>query len=88
MEDEKAVKEKKDRLKKWKQSGIENDKAEYKSAKSTAKRVVACVKSEAVEGLSENFDTREDRKDIIYKIAAARDLAANDRTSEYMQSIM
>ena len=32
VEDEKAVKEKKDRLKKWKQSGLENDKAEYKSA--------------------------------------------------------
>ena len=45
VEDEKAVKEKKDRLKKWQQSGLENDKAEYKSAKSTAKRVVVRVKA-------------------------------------------
>ena len=52
-------------MKEWKQSVLENDKAEYKSAKSTAKRVVACVKSEAVEGLSENFDTKEGQKDII-----------------------
>ena len=36
------------------------------------KRVVACVKAEAVEGLSENFDTKECQKDI-YRIPAARD---------------
>ena len=58
-----------------------------KSAKSTANRVVACVKSEAVEGLSENLDTKEGQKDI-HRIAAARDRATNDRTNEYMQSIM
>ena len=48
---------------------------------------MACVKSEAVEGLSENFDTKEGQNDI-YRIAAARDRAANDRTNEYMQSRM
>ena len=35
------------------------------SAKSTAKRVVACVKSEAVEGLSENLDSKKGQKDIM-----------------------
>ena len=43
------------------------------------------MKAEAVEGLSENFDTKEGQEDGI---AAARDLAANERTTEYIQSRM
>ena len=45
------------------------------------------MQAEAVEGLSENFDTKEGQKDIC-RIAAARDRAADDRTNENMQSRM
>ena len=55
-EDGKIVKQMKDRLKKWKQQGLENDKPEYKS---TTKRVVARVKAESVEGLYDNLDPRK-----------------------------
>ena len=45
------------------------------------------MKAEAVEGLSENFVTKEGQKDI-YRIVAASDRAANERTTEYIQSRM
>ena len=47
-ETEKAVKEKKDRLKTWKRTSAESDRKEYKLAKATAKKVVARVKAEAI----------------------------------------
>lgn len=44
-----AVKEKKDRPKIWKRTGADIDRAEYKRAKATAKKVVARGSEEAVE---------------------------------------
>ena len=38
-ETESAIKEKKERLKIWKRTGVENDKVKYKIAKGKAKRV-------------------------------------------------
>ena len=73
-ETEKAVKEKKDRLKTWKRTSAESDRKEYKLAKSTAKKVVARVKAEAIDGLYDHMETREGQKDV-YRIAAARDRA-------------
>ena len=61
-ETEKAVKEKKDRLKTWKRTSAESDRKEYKLAKSTAKKVVARVKAEAIDGLYDNMETSEGRK--------------------------
>ena len=46
-----TVKEKKDRLKTWTRTSAESDRTEYKLAKSTAKKVVARVKAEAIDGL-------------------------------------
>ena len=62
----------KERLKIWKRTGEENDKVEYKTAKGKAKRVVARVKAEAIEGLYDQLKTVEGQQDI-YRIAAARD---------------
>ena len=76
-ENEKAVKEKKDRLKIWKRTSAESDRKEYKLAKSTAKKVVARVKAEAIDGLYDNMETSEGQKDV-YRIAAARDRAGRD----------
>ena len=73
-ETEKAVKEKKDRLKTWKRTSAESDRKEYKLAKETAKKVVARVKAEAIDGL---YETSEGQKDV-YRIAAARDRAGKD----------
>ena len=72
-----AVKEKKERLKIWKRTGKENDKVEYKTAKRKAKRVVARVKAEAIEGLYDQLETVEGQQGI-YRIAAARDQSGND----------
>ena len=58
-ETESAVREKKERLKIWKRTGEENDKVEYKTAKGKAKRVVARVKAEAIEGLYDQLETVE-----------------------------
>ena len=76
-ETEKAVKEKKDRLKTWKRTSAESDRKEYKLAKSTAKKVVARVKAEAIDGLYDNMETSEGQKDV-YRIAAARDRSGKD----------
>ena len=70
-ETEKAVKETKDRLKTSKRTSAESDKKEYKLAKSTAKKVVARVKAEAIDGLYDNMETSEGQKEV-YKIAVAR----------------
>ena len=48
-ETEKAVNEKKDRLNTWNRTSADSDRKEYKLAKSTAKKVVARVKAEAVD---------------------------------------
>ena len=69
-----AVKEKKDRLKTWKRTSAESDRKEYKLA--TAKKVVARVKAEAIDGLYDNMETSEGQKDV-YRIAAARDREGN-----------
>ena len=50
---------------------------ESKLAKSTAKKVVARVKAEAIDGLYDNMETSEGQKDV-YRIAAARDRAGKD----------
>ena len=71
-ETESAVKEKKERPKIWKRTGKANDKVEYKTAKGKAKRVVARVKAEAIEGLHDQLETVEGQQEI-YRIAAARD---------------
>ena len=76
-ETEKAVKEKKDRLKTWKRTSAESDRKEYRLAKSTAKKVVARGKAEAIDGLYDNMETSEGQKDV-YRIAAARDRAGKD----------
>ena len=76
-ETEKAVKEKKDRLKTWKRTSAESDRKEYKLAKATAKKVVARVKAEAIDGLYDNMETGEGQKDV-YRIAAARDREGKD----------
>ena len=76
-ETKKAVKEKKDRLKTWKRTSEESDRKEYKLAKSTAKKVVARVKAEAIDGLYDNMETSDGQKDV-YRIAAARDRAGKD----------
>ena len=76
-ETEKAVKEKKDRLKTWKRTSAESDRKEYKLAKATAKKVVAIVKGEAIDGLYDNMETSEGQKDV-YRIAAARDREGKD----------
>ena len=70
-ETEKAVKEKKDRLKTWKRTSAESDRKEYKLTKATAKKVVARVKAEAIDGLYDDMETSEGQKDV-YRIAAAR----------------
>ena len=44
------MKEKKDRLKTWKQTSAENDRKDYKLPKATAKKVVARVKAKATDG--------------------------------------
>ena len=76
-ETEKAVREKEDRLKMWKQTGDDDDRNEYKRAKGAAKKVVARVKADAIEELYANLETSEGQKDI-YRIAAARDRAGKD----------
>ena len=76
-ETEKAVKEKKDRLKIWKRTSAENGRKVYTLAKSTAKKVVARVKTEAINGLYDNMETSEEQKDV-YRIAAARDRPGKD----------
>ena len=58
-ETESAVKEKKERPKCWKRTGEENDKVEYTTAKRKAKRVVARVKAESIEGLYDQLETVE-----------------------------
>ena len=68
-ETEKAVKEKNDRLKTWKRTSAESDRKEYKLAKATAKKVVARVKAEAIDGLYDNMETSEGQKDV-YGIAS------------------
>ena len=75
-ETERAVKEKKDRLKTWKRTSAESDRKEYKLAKATAKKVVARVKA-AIDGLYDNMEMSEGQKDV-YRIAAARDKAGKD----------
>ena len=72
-ETESAVREKKERLKIWKRTGEENDKV----AKGKAKRVVAKVKAEAIEGLYDKLETVEGQQEI-YRIAAARDRSGKD----------
>ncbi len=69
--------EKKDRLKTWKRTSAESDRKEYKLAKATAKKVVAILKAEAINGLYHNMETSEGQKDV-YRIAAARDRAGKD----------
>ena len=76
-ETEKAVKEKKDRLKTWKRTSAEGDRKEYELAKATAKKVVARVKAEAINGLYDNMETSEEQKDA-YRIAAAKESAGKD----------
>ena len=76
-ETESAVREKKEILNIWKRTGEENDKVEYKTAKGKAKRVVARVKAEAIEGLYDQLETVEGQQDI-YRIAAARDRSRFD----------
>ena len=49
----------------------------YTLAKSTAKKVVARVKAEAINGLYDNMETNEEQKDV-YRIAAARDRPGKD----------
>ena len=72
-----SVREKKERLKIWKRTGEENDKVVYKTAKGKAKRVVAKVKAEAIEGLYDQLETVEGQQEI-YRIAAARDRSGKD----------
>ena len=69
-ETESVVKEKKERLNIRKITGEENDKVEYKTAKRKAKRMVARVKAEAIEGLYDQLETVEGQQEI-YRIAAA-----------------
>ena len=76
-ETESAVREKKERLKIWKRTGEENNKVEYRTAKGKAKRVVARVKADAIEGLYDQLETVEGQQDI-YRIAAARDRSGKD----------
>ena len=76
-ETEKAVKEKKDRLKTWKRTSTESDRKEYKLAKVTAKKVVARVKAEAIDGLYDSMEMNEGQKDV-YRIAAASDREGKD----------
>ena len=78
-ETEKAVNEKKDRLKTWKRTSAESDRKEYNLVKATANKVVARVKAEAIDGLYDNMETIEGQKDV-YRIAAAR-----DREDEYIR---
>ena len=66
-----------DRLKTWKRTSAESDRKEYKLAKATAKKVVARVKAEAIDGLYDNMGTSEGQKDV-YGIAAARDREGKD----------
>ena len=73
-----AVREKKKEiLKIWKRTGEENDKVEYKIAKGKAKRVVARVKADAIEGLYDQLETVEGQLDI-YRFAFARDRSGKD----------
>ena len=60
-----------------KRTSAESDRKEYKLAKATAKKVVARVKAEAIDGLYDNMKTSEGQKDI-YRIAAARDREGKD----------
>ena len=50
---------------------------EYKTARGKAKRVVARVKAEAIEGLYDQLETVEGQQEI-YRIAAARDQSGKD----------
>ena len=61
----------------WKITGEEHDKVEYKTAKGKAKRVVARVKAEVMEGLYDQLETVEGQQ-YIYRIAAARDQSGKD----------
>ena len=80
-ETERAVKEKKERLNIWKRIGEENDKVAYKTAKGNAKRVVARVKAEAIEGQLETVEGQQE----IYRIAAARDQLGRCAMSKVQQ---
>ena len=74
---ESAFKEKKEILQIWKRTGEENDKVEYRTAKGKAKRVVARVKAEVIEGLYDQLKTVDGQQEI-YRIAAARDQTSKD----------
>ena len=76
-ETEKAVKENNERLNTWKRTSAESDRKEFKLAKATAKKVVARVKAEAIDGLYANMETSEGQKDV-YRITAARDRTGKD----------
>ena len=76
-ETEKAVKEKKDMLKTWRRTSAESDRKGYKLAKAIAKKVVARVTAEAIDGLYYNTETSEGQK-YVYRIAVARDRAGKD----------
>jgi len=67
-----AVKEKKQALKKWKQSKRAEDKELYFEAKRKAKKAVAVARREAYEELYEKLNTREGMK-MVYKIAKQRE---------------
>ena len=64
-------------MKIWKRTGEENDKVEYKTAKGKAKRVVARVKAEAIEGLYDQLENVEGQQEI-YRIVPARDQSGKD----------
>ena len=80
------VREKTTGLKIWKRTGEEHDKVKYKTAKGKAKRVVARVKAEAIEGLYyDQLETVEGQQGI-YRIAAGRDQSGKDIYARYAMS--
>ena len=79
-ETEKAVKNKKEWLKKWKESGKEVDKQLYKKAKMETKRIIAKQKEIAVEELCRDLETKEGQNNV-FRIAASRNRKSLDVTN-------
>ncbi|XP_063600651.1 uncharacterized protein LOC134776828 [Penaeus indicus] len=77
VETEKAVLEKKNAPKRWKTSGRNEDKEEYKRVNRTTKKIVAREQRKAMDDLYENLNSTEGQKDI-FRFAAERDKKTED----------
>ena len=81
-ETEKVVKEKRNALKRWKQTGSVIDREEYRRCSKIARKVIGRETYNAVEKLYEELETKEGENNI-YRLAAARDRKTKDIGNMY-----